>query len=171
MGQNGNGGQGWLDSLYRRLLNRLPDAPGYKAALQFILSETRDQRLTTAFGLAFSPEYLGRAVADAYTRFLGRAASPAEVAPRVEALRRGLTQEQLVAGIAASDEALRHAGGTNAARAVGKLPKRSRPFTLTCTSFAPLPNVQTCGSDRLRSRITSCFGKSLGSRGTSCAAR
>jgi PAS domain-containing protein len=114
VGKNGNSGQGWLDSLYRRLLNRLPDAPGYNAALVFILSETGGQRLATAAGLTFSPEYLGRTVADAYTRFLGRAASPEEVAPRVEALRRGLTQEQLLAGIAASDEAFRRQGSSNA---------------------------------------------------------
>jgi uncharacterized delta-60 repeat protein len=115
LGNNGNSSQTWLDSLYRRLLNRLPDAAGYSANLQFILNAAGAQRQATAVGFVFSQEYLAKTVGDAYLRFLGRAASPEEVAPRVDALRRGLTQEQLVAGIAASDEAFRHAGGTNAA--------------------------------------------------------
>jgi uncharacterized delta-60 repeat protein len=112
---NGNTNQGWLDSLYRRLLNRLPDPVGYSTALQVLLRNSAFPRQADALGLVFSSEYRRKAVADDYTRFLRRTAAAGEIDFWAGALQAGATQEQVVAKIVASDEYFRQAGGTNAA--------------------------------------------------------
>jgi hypothetical protein len=69
------------------------------------------------FGVAnaftHSDEYFGDLIANDYQLFLGRAASPAEIAGWVNGMQLGMTDEQVMAAFAGSPEFYQHAGGTN----------------------------------------------------------
>src|SRR5438132_700743 len=69
------------------------------------------------FGVAnaftHSDEYFGDLIANDYQLFLGRTASPAEIAGWVNAMQLGMTDEQVMAAFAGSPEFYQHAGGTN----------------------------------------------------------
>jgi uncharacterized delta-60 repeat protein len=113
LGNNGNTSQTWLDSLYRRLLNRLPDAPGYSAALQMLVNATAGLRLTEAQGIVSSDEFRRKTVVDDYTRFLHRTAGAGETDFWAAALEHGAAHEQVLALLVGSDEYFREVGSTN----------------------------------------------------------
>src|SRR5262249_39362185 len=113
--RHGNSNQGWLESLYTRLLGRLPDAPGYDATLQAILNGYAAQRQAVAAAFVGSGDYRQKVVVDAYTQFLRRPPAQAEIDPWLRAFAQGATQEQLLATVFASDEYSQRVGGSNAA--------------------------------------------------------
>jgi uncharacterized delta-60 repeat protein len=145
---SGNSSPGWLDHLYTRLLGRLPDAAGLQAALttllvgmgtpfeeQFGVGGYQEQRYERAARLAFFSEGLSKPIAEAYTTYLRRAATPEEIDRWATVLVQGARIEQVVAIILGSPEYFQLAGGTNAGwlnRLVpdlaGRDPGRFRPL-------------------------------------------
>jgi uncharacterized delta-60 repeat protein len=111
---------GWLDQLYRDLLGRDRD-PGSQPFLD-ALNENQLSRVQVATILLGSLEYRQHAVAQLYTRFLGRTPAAGETDFWVRLLGQpsagpghAAPGEQVEAGIAASAEAFTHAGASNRA--------------------------------------------------------
>src|SRR5207245_3397168 len=66
-----------------------------------------------ALGYVTSPENRTNFVTAAYTKYLGRTASQAEVGGWVTALQQGLTEEQLIVAFVGSAEYFQKQGSTN----------------------------------------------------------
>jgi hypothetical protein len=100
---HGGTGEAWVRGMYHDLLGRDPDAAG----LQGWVNALASGQLTpaqVAYGFAASAEREGLVVQKDYQAFLGRAASPDEVASWVNAFESGVSNESVVAGFAGSPE-------------------------------------------------------------------
>jgi hypothetical protein len=108
----------WVTSLYTRLLQRPADAGGLDFHRGRILDGYAAARRDVVNQLFASSEYQtrdrSRLVSDAYTKFLGRAATSGDVSFWVGRIQAGLAEEQALAEIAGSGESFQRAGGTNA---------------------------------------------------------
>jgi hypothetical protein len=101
----------WIDALYRDLLGRTPAMAEENAWLQLIASGM--DRHSVAYGFAHSSEHESRVVISDYQTYLGRSAAPSEVANWVLVFEQGtMTNEQITAVFAASDEFFAGQGGT-----------------------------------------------------------
>ncbi len=111
---NGNSSAAWLASLYGKLLGREPNSAEYLGNLNALLSHYAPQRQTVITSLTRSVEYRTNQVSSYYHRFLGRAASPTEIAFWVSAFQQGNSAEQVMAGLIGSPEYYQRYGATNA---------------------------------------------------------
>src|SRR5439155_26083874 len=109
---NGDTNQAWVNSLYTKLLNRQPDHAGRDAAVNAVLDREAGIRATVSASIASSPEYRSRLVQGYYANFLHRTASTVEVQGWVNALGRGVSDEQVIAAFVSSTEYYQHAGHT-----------------------------------------------------------
>ena len=101
-GRAGGTDLSWVDAVYSDLLGR-PADPGGEAfwTAQLAAGESRAQ---VALGFTGSPESEALKIQEDYFKFLGRAASPSEVAGFVNAFENGATNEIVIEGFIASDE-------------------------------------------------------------------
>jgi hypothetical protein len=108
----------YVENLYEVLLNRTavgdPGAAGWVTALK---GGTAAAVVVAA--IESSGEYLGDRVQLLYQRFLHRSAGSSEQAAYVNLLQHGVTFQQVIQGIAGSDEYFRLHGGTSAGFVVG----------------------------------------------------
>ena len=108
----GNTAQGWLDTLYRDLLNRGADSGGES---YWLGQAGKLSRADIASGFVFGGERQGGIVASYYQQYLGRTANSSEVAGWVTALGQGQTHQQVIAAFVGSPEYFqRHNGDTGA---------------------------------------------------------
>jgi hypothetical protein len=104
----------FVTDLYRDLLGRAPDADGLAAHLAGLETARRQALAATARAFVASAEYQSQQIAAYYRTFLGREASPAEVAAWLPVSLRE-APESVLAAVLASDEYTRNAGATEAA--------------------------------------------------------
>jgi hypothetical protein len=100
--RGGNTIPGWLKAVYGDLLNRDVDPAGarnWSHMLGLGFSRTK-----VALGIVQSPEAFQVEVAQFYLQFLHRTADAGGLASFVSQMQHGATQEQVIAGILASDE-------------------------------------------------------------------
>jgi uncharacterized repeat protein (TIGR01451 family) len=101
--KHGGSGAGWIGGMYMDLLNRTPsdqEVNTWLIALQQGMAPA-----DIAYGFAASPEREGIRVQADYQRYLGRAASPTEVAGWVLAFENySYTNEDVIAGFVGSPE-------------------------------------------------------------------
>jgi hypothetical protein len=95
---------GWVDAVYHDLLDRSPEPVGRDYWLQTLAAGAG--RSAVAQRITASPEHEGRVVAADYQKFLGRTASPEELASWVGAFEGGMSNEQIAAGFVVSNEYL-----------------------------------------------------------------
>ncbi len=101
-GRAGGTDLAWVDALYRDLLGRTADSGGESFWEGRLLAG--ESRADVALGFTTSSEREALRVQDDYFKFLGRAATPSEVAGLVNAFTHGATNEQLITGFIASGE-------------------------------------------------------------------
>jgi streptogramin lyase len=100
---HGGLGAGWVESMYQDLLNRTPSQQEIHGWLLAIQSGWTPAQV--AYGFAASPERESIRVQQDYTTFLGRVASPIEVAGWVNAfINLHYSNEDVIAGFASSWE-------------------------------------------------------------------
>ena len=97
----GSTNSSWINGLYNDVLGRSPSAPESTAFLALIGSSSR---LNVALAILNSGEAISRRVQQAFPRFLHRTATPAEQTTFVTELLGGVTDEQFLAQLLASDE-------------------------------------------------------------------
>ncbi len=107
----GNSNALWVTGLYNDVLGRNGTPAELNSTLDRILSGYRDERLAVASALLESAEYRAKVIAEAYTRYLGRAASQAEISAWLGVLAAGAGSDQLLVTILNSDEYFRRQGG------------------------------------------------------------
>ena len=103
--QAGGNDRGWVDSLYEHLLGRGADAQGEEFWVRRL--HAGQQRFDAAFGFTGSLEREAQRIQGDYQQFLGRSADGQGVGYWVVQFARGLTNESLITGFAASDEYFR----------------------------------------------------------------
>lgn len=109
--------ESYVASIYQDLLHRAADSAGQAYWLnQIDRGETIDQIAST---IAHSSEHFAALVESTYQTVLGRDADAAGMKFWLAAHQAGLTDEQLEAGLLATDEFYRRAGGTDAAFVAG----------------------------------------------------
>jgi len=91
----------WISHVYNDVLGRSPSAPETAAFLSLIGSSSR---LNVALAILNSGEAITRRVQQAFPRLLHRTATPVEQTTFVAALLGGVTDEQFLAQLLASDE-------------------------------------------------------------------
>lgn len=98
----GGDNRAWVDALYLKLLGRTAEGGGESSWLNALSQgETRFQ---VALAIAASPEHEASIVTADYAQLLHRTGSPAEINAWVAPMHAGLTDEELLARITASDE-------------------------------------------------------------------
>src|SRR5207253_1858851 len=90
----------YVDGLYRRFLNRAPDAGGLTTWVSMLVGGT--PRTAVVAGIWNSHEHRLQQVNELYEQYLRRDASPAEQALWANAYLTGATTEQISAAILAS---------------------------------------------------------------------
>lgn len=103
--QAGGNDRGWVDSLYEHLLGRGADAQGEEFWVRRLHAGQR--RYDAAFGFTGSLEREAQRIQGDYQQFLGRSADGQGIGYWVVQFARGLTNELLITGFAASDEYFR----------------------------------------------------------------
>jgi photosystem II stability/assembly factor-like uncharacterized protein len=99
---SGGSSKRFVDALYAQVLGRPADAGGESFWLQQLSSGLSLNTVARAF--VTSVEGQAQVVQGIYHRFLGRPAAGVEVGPLVTALGQGLSDEDLIAALLASDE-------------------------------------------------------------------
>jgi uncharacterized delta-60 repeat protein len=107
----------WAVHAYHDVLNRSPTS-GELSSLESILGPPANLA-AAASALAHSAEHYQQFVAAAYARYLGRPASPAEVAGWVQVMQQGLSDEQLEAAFIGAPEYIANHGGQGAGWVTG----------------------------------------------------
>jgi len=97
----GSTNSSWINRVFNDVLGRSPSAPEGAAYLTLLGSSSR---LNVALSILNSGEAITRRVQQAFPRFLHRTAAPVEQSMLVAALLGGVTDEQLLAQLVASDE-------------------------------------------------------------------
>ncbi|HJT33913.1 MAG TPA: DUF4214 domain-containing protein [Pirellulales bacterium] len=98
----GSDNRAWVDAMYLKLLGRTADSDG--EAFWLNAMNHGQSRLQVALAIATSPEHEGSIVSADYAQLLHRTGSPAEINAWVLQMQVGMTDEALLARIAASDE-------------------------------------------------------------------
>jgi hypothetical protein len=111
--KTGNTELTWASSLYTKLLGRTPSQAELTNLLVGLLTGYSGTRQTLVSAIGGSAEAETSVVAGYYTQFLGRTASPGELAPWVNMLESGGSREQVIAAIISSPEYFQKQGGTN----------------------------------------------------------
>lgn len=111
-GRHGDTLSSWVSSLYDNLLQRPADEGGFQYTLNRLVNGLAAQRQQIALALATGDERQRQEIVDFYEQFLDRTASAGEFAYWMGVFHQGATNEQVLAAIAGSDEALQRDGGT-----------------------------------------------------------
>ncbi|HET6881477.1 MAG TPA: CHRD domain-containing protein [Pirellulales bacterium] len=101
----------WADNLYEDLLGR--EIEQSASAALVAAQNSGVSRLSLAFAVTHSPEYLTDEINQAYQQFLGRAPDPQGLRFWLIGIESGLSYELLEAQLIGSPEFYQHAGGTN----------------------------------------------------------
>jgi hypothetical protein len=97
----GSTNAGWINRMFNDVLGRAPSAAESAAYLTLLGSSSR---LSVGLGILNSGEAISRRVQQAFPRLLHRVATPVEQTTFVAALLGGVTDEQFLAQLLASDE-------------------------------------------------------------------
>jgi hypothetical protein len=111
--KNGNTELTWSASLYTKVLGRNPSQAELTNLLTGVLNGYAGTRQMIASGIGGSAEAETAVVAGYYMQFLGRTASPSEMAPWVNMLESGGSRERVIAAFVSSPEYFQKQGGTN----------------------------------------------------------
>lgn len=98
----GGDNRAWVDAMYLKLLGRAADSNGEAFWLNAL--NQGQSRFEVALAIATSPEHEGSLVSADYAQLLHRTGSPAEINAWVLQMQAGMSDEALLARIAASDE-------------------------------------------------------------------
>jgi hypothetical protein len=97
----GSTNAGWISRMFNDVLGRAPTAP---EAAAFLTQLGSSSRLSVGLGILNSGEAIGRRVQQAFPRLLHRVATPVEQTTSIASLLGGVTDEQFLAQLLASDE-------------------------------------------------------------------
>lgn len=108
---HGGRGAGWVEGMYRDLLERSPDQSGRDYWVNQLNNGASPT--TVALGFAASRERESNIVKDDYFNLLGRTASQDDINYWVNRFANGTSNDDIIAGFVGSDEYFHRSGGTH----------------------------------------------------------